>query len=190
MRSVSIGPASSADADVLAAIQEQASLAALSHIFPPDTYPFPLAAVRERWRTFEGQVWLATVQGGPLGVVGIEPPWLEGLYVVPAAWGSGVAGELHDRALDALREEGVQTARLWVLEHNHRARRFYERRGWTADGSTRVVPFPPHPTDVGYALPLREGRNGRGERSGADTSQLIVHIDAGDLPPHRLSESA
>ncbi len=56
MRSVSIGPASSADADVLAAIQEQASLAALGHIFPPDTYPFPLAAVRERWRTFEGQV--------------------------------------------------------------------------------------------------------------------------------------
>ncbi len=75
-----------------------------------------------------------------------------------------MAGELHDRALDALREEGVQTARLWVLEHNRRARRFYERRGWTADGSTRIVPFPPHPTDVGYVLPLREGRNGRGER--------------------------
>jgi RimJ/RimL family protein N-acetyltransferase len=27
---------------------------------------------------------------------------------------------------------------LWVLEANERARRFYERGGWKADGETRV----------------------------------------------------
>jgi hypothetical protein len=35
-----------------------------------------------------------------------------------------------------------------------RARRFYERRGWHADGSERGVPFPPHPLDVGYTKEL------------------------------------
>jgi hypothetical protein len=43
-----------------------------------------------------------------------------------------------------------------VLEHNVRARRFYERRGWAPDGTSRVVEFPPHPLDLGYARDLRE----------------------------------
>ncbi|MBA2255174.1 MAG: GNAT family N-acetyltransferase [Chloroflexi bacterium] len=154
MTSVSIRPASRADAEVLATIQERASVAALAHIYPPERYPFPAWAVRERWQTFEGRVWLAAAGPEPVGLVGIAPPWLEGLYVDPEAWGSGAAGALHDHAVEALRAAGITMARLWVLEHNQRARRFYERRGWRPDGSTRIVPFPPHPTDVGYALPL------------------------------------
>ena len=49
---------------------------------------------------------------------------------------------------------GATSARLWVLEDNARARRFYERRGWRRDGSERVVPFPPHPLDIGYTKEL------------------------------------
>jgi RimJ/RimL family protein N-acetyltransferase len=41
-----------------------------------------------------------------------------------------------------------------VLEHNARARRFYERLGWRESGRTRVVPFPPNPLDVGYTIDL------------------------------------
>jgi RimJ/RimL family protein N-acetyltransferase len=41
-----------------------------------------------------------------------------------------------------------------VLEENGRARRFYERLGWRADGTSRVVEFPPNPTDLGYSLEL------------------------------------
>ena len=41
-----------------------------------------------------------------------------------------------------------------VLEHNDRARRFYERLGWRENGETRVVPFPPNPIDVGYTIDL------------------------------------
>jgi hypothetical protein len=41
-----------------------------------------------------------------------------------------------------------------VLEGNTRARRFYERRGWSEDGTSRIVEFPPHPIDLGYALEL------------------------------------
>lgn len=104
-------------------------MTALAHIFPPAQYPFPIEAVRKRWQSFPDNVLLASLEGQPVGVVGAAPPWLEGLYVVPAAWGTGVAALLHDLALSAIREAGHRHARLWVLEHNARARRFYERRG-------------------------------------------------------------
>jgi hypothetical protein len=39
--------------------------------------------------------------------------------------------------LDALPFLGPR-AYLWVLAENARARRFYERGGWTADGVTRT----------------------------------------------------
>jgi RimJ/RimL family protein N-acetyltransferase len=35
---------------------------------------------------------------------------------------------------DWLAEEGYNSAMLWVLADNPRARRFYEREGWRADG--------------------------------------------------------
>ena len=38
--------------------------------------------------------------------------------------------------LDALEHLG-DSAVLWVLEPNERARRFYERGGWAFDGTTR-----------------------------------------------------
>jgi hypothetical protein len=37
------------EAALLADIQEQASVAPLSHIFPPDQYPYPQEAIRTRW---------------------------------------------------------------------------------------------------------------------------------------------
>ena len=74
--------------------------------------------------------------------------------MLPDFWGAGVARALHDRAVARLRELGHERARLWVLEQNQGARRFYERRGWRPDGSTRVVPYPPNPLDVGYTLEL------------------------------------
>ncbi len=138
--------------ELLTEIQEDASLAGLGHIFPAERYPFPREAVLERWRTATDTI-LADPDG--LGFAAVAPPWLDALYVCPAAWGTGVADGLHERALEALRAAGVETAQLWVLEENRRARRFYERHGWYADGSTRVVPFPPHPLDLGYSLALR-----------------------------------
>jgi GNAT superfamily N-acetyltransferase len=157
---VTIRPPRDVDADALAEIQAAASLAALAHVYPPDRYPFPTDAVRRRWREFTcagGWVRIAEADGRAAGFVAVEPPWLEALYVRPEAWGSGVAAALHDAALAELAAAGVRRATLWVLEANERARRFYERRGWRPDGSTRVVPFPPHPIDLGYALALPDG---------------------------------
>jgi tRNA dimethylallyltransferase len=155
---VVLRPAAAEDAESLFDVQRRASLAGLGHIYPPDLYRFPDEAVRARWReAVDGGATEVVVAERGERVVGLAAwtdGWLDGLYVLPEEWGSGVAGRLHDAALRGIAERGAQAARLWVLEHNARARRFYERRGWRADGSERVVPFPPHPLDIGYTKEL------------------------------------
>jgi GNAT superfamily N-acetyltransferase len=155
---VSLRRATSADADALAEIQEEASLASVSHVYPPERFPFPSAAVRDRWHRFtEAGGWAMLTADG---FVAVEEPWLEALYLRPDAWGTGLAVVLHDLAVAELRARGVSEARLWVLERNARARRFYERLGWRADGTSRVVEFPPNPIDVGYTLELASAAAG------------------------------
>src|SRR5262249_5588201 len=77
---------------------------------------------------------------------------LRSLYVVPEAWGTGVAKPLMDAALDAMRERGATESTLWVVEANSRARRFYEREGWTLDGETRASQL--GPSEVRYRRAL------------------------------------
>ena len=60
---------------------------------------------------------------------------LSAIYVLPEAWGTGAAPGLMHATLGAMRGRGALHATLWVLEDNPRARRFYEREGWQADGS-------------------------------------------------------
>jgi GNAT superfamily N-acetyltransferase len=122
-------------------------------VFPPDRYPYPDDEVRARWREIAGRVLLAERDGVPVGVAAVEAEWLNGLYVVPDEWGRGVADRLYDAAVEVI-AGAHDEAKLWCLEQNHRARRFYERRGWKLNGETRVVPYPPHPLDVGYSLAL------------------------------------
>ncbi len=74
--------------------------------------------------------------------------------MLPDAQGTGVGSVLHDEALAANRALGAELCRLWVLDENQAARRFYERRGWYADGRTRRTPFPPQPLTLGYTLEL------------------------------------
>ncbi|ACV09324.1 GNAT family N-acetyltransferase [Jonesia denitrificans] len=58
------------------------------------------------------------------------------MYLDPEAWGLGVAKELMHHA-DSLIPEG-HAMTLWVFEKNDRARRFYERHGFTHDGVERI----------------------------------------------------
>jgi ribosomal protein S18 acetylase RimI-like enzyme len=61
---------------------------------------------------------------------------LYAFYFRPDTWGTGAASELMEYTEDRFRAEGFETAVLWVLEDNPRARRFYEKHGWTASGIT------------------------------------------------------
>ena len=152
-----IRPARPNEADALAAIQQRASVAALAHIFPPEQYPYPVDEVRRRWRgaLAEGRSVLVYEDEGVLVRVALTgPEWLDGLYVMPERWGSGVAVELHDASLGVVRAAGCEQCHLWVLDDNRRARRFYERLGWRLDERTRVVPYPPNPLDVSYTIDL------------------------------------
>lgn len=62
---------------------------------------------------------------------------LYAIYALPEAWGSGAAPALMRAAVDALRAAGFREAILWVLDDNPRARRFYEREGWSPDGAVK-----------------------------------------------------
>ena len=91
------------------------------------------------------RVWVAERKGRIVGHaivdVGGGIGELRGLYVVPEEWGSGVAGALHEQAVARMRQLGATVAILWVVEGNARARRFYEREGWSADGETKASMF-------------------------------------------------
>ena len=46
--------------------------------------------------------------------------------------GPGIAPLLHDESIAEMRAQGYDTARLFTPSQHTRARRFYERRGWSA----------------------------------------------------------
>jgi GNAT superfamily N-acetyltransferase len=147
--------ASVQDAERCFGIARAAAIAGYRHVFPPGLYAFPDEAVRADWlaalRDPDGETYLSFKDDEAVGVVSIGNGVLQTLYVMPEYWGRGIGGALHDLALVRLRETDVPEARLWTLEDNRRARAFYEKRGWSLTGRTRVVPFPPHPIDVEYA---------------------------------------
>ena len=59
------------------------------------------------------------------------------IYVLPDAWGSGAGSALMRAGVEAMRLRASGDAVLWVLDDNPRARRFYEREGWTLDGERK-----------------------------------------------------
>jgi len=147
------------DAEPLLRIQRSAAVSAFAHIFPQDEYPFPDDAVRAAWERVLAdpekiEAYVAEQDGVAVGSVSIGGGFLRTLYVVPEKQRSGVGSALHDHALKRLRAHGATEAKLWTLEDNDVARRFYERRGWALNGETRVVEFPPYPLDVGYSRPI------------------------------------
>jgi GNAT superfamily N-acetyltransferase len=108
----------------------------------------------ERWR-WERETHRLTVavDGGALaGFTYLGPSEQDGvaelyaIHVDPSVLGTGVGRLLMVDALPALGRLG-ERAVLWVLEPNRRARRFYERGGWAADGGTRTEPIGGEPVD-------------------------------------------
>lgn len=146
------------EAEVLLRIQREAAVSAFSHVFPQDRYPFPDTAIRDGWLAAladpQIQVFIAEIDTEAVGSVSIGHGFLRTLYVLPEHWRSGIGSALHDYGLGQLRSMRFAEARLWTLAENTAARRFYEKRGWTETGDTRIVPYPPNPLDVEYVRPL------------------------------------
>jgi GNAT superfamily N-acetyltransferase len=89
------------------------------------------------WLTAADSRWLADDAG-------VAHFWQ--LFVRHDWWGSGLAGRLHAAALDAAAQREITTMRLRTPADHGRARRFYEREGWTVAGE------PSHDEAFGMAI--------------------------------------
>jgi GNAT superfamily N-acetyltransferase len=81
---------------------------------------------------------------------------LHKIHVAPPLKGTGVGKTLMEAALDGFRSGGAERAYLWVIEGNDRAITFYERGGWTPEGTVREQPMGNAPTrQLRYEIDLR-----------------------------------
>ena len=90
----------------------------------------------------DGCAFVAERDGAAIGFVTVGPAehdatigQLFALYLEPEVIGTGVGAALCEAGVAELRARGFAAAKLWVLEENARARRFYERAGWSFDGT-------------------------------------------------------
>ncbi|SEG38731.1 Ribosomal protein S18 acetylase RimI [Nonomuraea solani] len=79
------------------------------------------------------------------------------LYVLPAEFSTGMGRALMTATMEEITAAGCPEAGLWVLAENARARRFYERYGFTPSGRTVRRGDPPL-DEVHYRLPLAGSR--------------------------------
>lgn len=161
MGSPAFRPARGSDLTALVELERAASQAALAHVFPPDRYPYPVAAVRDRWADVLADpgvhVDVVDTPEGPSALscfVAYDDHRLRHLGVAPSAWGRGLGAEAVRHAEDRIRVAGSQRAVLWVLADNTRARRLYERLGWQPTGREQRAEFSPYPLEVEYGRAL------------------------------------
>jgi GNAT superfamily N-acetyltransferase len=109
--------------------------------------PEHAASLWERSLLADSMSYIGALDGAStlVGVVGFllddeGSGYVGSLYVSPRAQGGGYGRLLLARAEQELRGRGATTARLWVFEQNEPSRRFYERCGWSADGTRETLP--------------------------------------------------
>jgi GNAT superfamily N-acetyltransferase len=109
---------------------------------PPDVRTVPeLARTRARLQAPSTWAMIAEEDGLVAGHAGFFPrPGVPGsahlwqLFLRPPWWGTGLAGELLRRALDAAIAEGYRRMRFYTPRDQARARAFYEREGFSHTG--------------------------------------------------------
>jgi ribosomal protein S18 acetylase RimI-like enzyme len=102
--------------------------------------PDELVAIRtaenfmQRSTAIQPHTTLAVLDGTVVGFVAIADDEIHQLFVDAAARGQGVADALLTAGEDAIAASGHDDAWLAVVATNSRARRFYERNGWSDGG--------------------------------------------------------
>ena len=161
-----IRAAAAGDGDAIERVRVRGWQAAYRHVFPAaelDALPVDGSRWTARiktpppgWATFvadDGAVAGFACTGPSRDESGVGE--LYAIYVDPASWGTGAGRALIVRAEEQLREQ-YDEATLWVLEDNPRARRFYERAGWSADGARKAEErWGVRATEVRYRKKLR-----------------------------------
>ena len=75
----------------------------------------------------EAELWIAEDPTGKLaGILVLDGPWVDQLYVEPALTGRGIGTGL----LNLAKRERQTGLRLWTFASNTGAQRFYERHGF------------------------------------------------------------
>jgi RimJ/RimL family protein N-acetyltransferase len=144
------------DVDNILDVQQPGAVRGLGHIFPQERYPFPREAIAERWRREIADpgiaAYVSTDDHGRITGFAVrrEDEFLH-FGTAVEMWGTGLAGWLHDQVL-ATYPRSLRRIRLRVLVENQRARRFYEKCGWTETDVRSTTQFPPHPVLMEYAL--------------------------------------
>jgi ribosomal protein S18 acetylase RimI-like enzyme len=141
------------DIDAVAALHVRSWQAGYAGIVPADVLdaldPAAFAEARRSRPTPPGARTVVADDGGTIvGFASFGPYLLQqkqdtydpaigqlyAIYVDPDRWSTGAGRALMAAAREALAVAGYPEFRLWVLEDNHRARRFYERAGMAPDG--------------------------------------------------------
>jgi L-amino acid N-acyltransferase YncA len=145
--------ATRADAANIASVHVWSWRRAYRHVFP--TSELDAISIDDRARRWDE--WLARAEerratyvveedGRIVGFANIGPcrdedarglGEVHAIYVLAERWGVGLGRALMAAAVDGLVAAGFDSAVLWVLEDNVRARGFYEAAGWQPDGGVR-----------------------------------------------------
>lgn len=72
------------------------------------------------------------------------------IYLLEETWGKGLSSKLMDETIEILKRKGCKKISLWVYEENSRARKFYEKHGFTFDGSKKHSRFSNKPLELRY----------------------------------------
>ena len=148
---VTVRPATVADAPAMGRLHVRAWQAAYRGDMPDDYLDGLRAEERAAYwnvvlrRENRGGAVLVVERAGE--VVGFaaagpsrDPEGAGELYAIdvdPDHWGTGAGRALLEAAQAELDGMGFAESVLWVLPGNARARRFYKRAGWAADGAER-----------------------------------------------------
>jgi ribosomal protein S18 acetylase RimI-like enzyme len=156
---VRIRPAAMDDVDALVDIHRRARDTYYRGVVPDQRLDDPAEhaelhdAYRRTIASSERTLLVAELDGEAVGLASLGPPiepvvgadpqtvgQMIGLYVKPGHWDRRIGSSLHEECIRVWQAHGVTTGRLEVWEHNQRARSFYARRGWRADGYRRPGP--------------------------------------------------